>query len=80
MSDYQKDFYSWTREQAELLRSGRFNELDIVNLIEEIETMGRSEKRELKTDYCITGLSFKMAISACPAWPKLAIDHSGTAY
>jgi Domain of unknown function DUF29 len=49
MSDYQKDFYSWTREQAELLRSGRFNELDIVNLIKEIETMGRSEKRELES-------------------------------
>ena len=48
MSDYQKDFYSWTREQAELLRSGRFDELDIVNLIEEIETLGRSEKRELE--------------------------------
>ena len=48
MTDYQKDFYSWTREQAELLRSGRFDELDIVNLIEEIETLGRSEKRELE--------------------------------
>jgi hypothetical protein len=48
MSDYQKDFYSWTCEQAELLRAGRFNELDVSNLIEEIETMGRSEKRELE--------------------------------
>ncbi len=49
MSDYQKDFYSWTCEQAELLRAGRFNELDVSNLIEEIETMGRSEKRELES-------------------------------
>jgi hypothetical protein len=49
MSDYQKDFYSWTCEQAELLRAGRFNELDVFNLIEEIETMGRSEKRELES-------------------------------
>ena len=49
MSDYQKDFYSWTRDQAELLKAGRFNELDVVNLIEEIETMGRSEKRELES-------------------------------
>jgi hypothetical protein len=49
MSDYQKDFYSWTCEQAELLKAGRFNELDVVNLIEEIETMGRSEKRELES-------------------------------
>jgi hypothetical protein len=49
MSDYQKDFYSWTCEQAELLRTGRFNELDVFNLVEEIETMGRSEKRELES-------------------------------
>jgi len=49
MSDYQKDFYSWTCEQAELLRAGQFNELDISNLVEEIETMGRSEKRELQS-------------------------------
>ena len=49
MSNYQKDFYSWTGEQAELLRAGRFNELDVFNLVEEIETMGRSERRELQS-------------------------------
>jgi hypothetical protein len=43
------DFYSWTQEQAALLRQGRVNELDIANLIEEIEDMGRSEKRELES-------------------------------
>lgn len=47
MTDYQKDFYGWTQEQAALLKTGRLNELDIVNLLEEVETMGRSEKREL---------------------------------
>ena len=46
---YEQDFYSWTQEQAELLRNGQFNNLDIANLIEEIETMGRSEKRELES-------------------------------
>ncbi|MGR9012863.1 MAG: DUF29 domain-containing protein [Gammaproteobacteria bacterium] len=49
MISYEKDFYSWTHEQAELLRRGQFNSLDIPNLIEEIETMGRSEKRELES-------------------------------
>lgn len=49
MISYEKDFYSWTYEQAELLRKGQFNDLDIPNLIEEIETMGRSEKRELES-------------------------------
>jgi hypothetical protein len=49
MNSYEKDFYSWTQEQADLLRNGQFNNLDIPNLIEEIETMGRSEKRELES-------------------------------
>ena len=49
MISYEQDFYSWTQEQAELLRNGQFNNLDIANLIEEIETMGRSEKRELES-------------------------------
>ncbi len=49
MISYEIDFYSWTQEQANLLKSGQFNSLDIPNLIEEIETMGRSEKRELES-------------------------------
>ena len=49
MISYDKDFYSWTQEQAELLKHGRFSELDIDNLIEEVESMGRSEKRELES-------------------------------
>lgn len=49
MNSYEKDFYSWTQEQAELLKNGRFPELDIDNLIEEVESMGRSEKRELES-------------------------------
>ena len=49
MINYEQDFYSWTQEQAALLRAGRLNDLDIENLIEEIETMGRSEKRALQS-------------------------------
>ncbi|WP_263064712.1 DUF29 domain-containing protein [Dickeya dadantii] len=46
---YDNDFYGWTQEQANLLRSGRLAELDIHNLLEEIEAMGRSERRELES-------------------------------
>ena len=49
MVSYEQDFYSWTQEQANLLKHGRFSELDVENLIEEVETMGRSEKRELES-------------------------------
>lgn len=49
MIAYDQDFYGWTQEQAALLRAGRLTELDIENLIEEVETMGRSEKRALES-------------------------------
>lgn len=48
-SVYEEDFYVWTQQQSALLREGRFNELDIANLVEEIESLGRSEKRELES-------------------------------
>jgi len=48
-SNYETDFYTWTQQQAELLRSGRLSELDVENLIEEVETMGRSEKRAIQS-------------------------------
>jgi hypothetical protein len=47
--DYEEDFYAWTMEQAQLLRSGEFSELDIENIAEELESMGRSDKREIES-------------------------------
>lgn len=44
---YEKDFYGWTQEQAALLREHKFAKLDLDHLIEEIESMGRSERRQL---------------------------------
>jgi len=48
MSDlYEQDFYAWANEQAALLRAGKLAAADVQNIAEEIESMGRSEKREL---------------------------------
>jgi Domain of unknown function DUF29 len=44
---YDKDFYAWTQEQASLLHSRQWSQLDLLNLIEEIESLGRQERREL---------------------------------
>ena len=44
---YEADFYEWTQEQARLLRERRFADLDLENLIDEVESVGRSSKREL---------------------------------
>lgn len=46
---YEQDFYLWIQTTAQQLKDNKLNELDISNLIEEIESMGRSEKRELKS-------------------------------
>jgi hypothetical protein len=47
--DYEEDFYAWTVEQARLLRSGELAAIDAANIAEEIESMGRSDRRELKS-------------------------------
>lgn len=48
-SAHARDFVAWTREQADLLRAipRETSPLDLDNLIEEIEDMGRSEIREV---------------------------------
>ncbi len=46
-TSYDKDVILWSEEQARLLRAGRFAELDIEHLADEIEDVGKSEKREL---------------------------------
>jgi hypothetical protein len=45
--DYEEDFFAWTAEQARLLRAGELSALDIANIAEEIESLGRSDRREL---------------------------------
>ncbi|PXX96302.1 DUF29 domain-containing protein [Halomonas sp. LBP4] len=44
---YDQDAYAWALEQAALLRSGKLDQLDIEHLAEEIESMGKSERRAL---------------------------------
>jgi hypothetical protein len=48
-ADYEEDFYAWTVEQSRLLRSGELSAIDAANIAEEIESMGRSDRRELKS-------------------------------
>lgn len=50
---YDTDFYRWTQQQAELLRTGRLNELDVSNILEEIESMGRSDYRAFESHLTI---------------------------
>ena len=46
---YDSDFYKWTKNQANFLKQKEFSKLDINHLIEEIESLGRSEKRAIES-------------------------------
>ena len=46
---YEQDYYAWTEEQVGLLRLGQTANLDLANLAEEIEDMGRSQRRAVKS-------------------------------
>jgi Domain of unknown function DUF29 len=46
---YDEDFFAWTIEQARLLRAGNLSAIDAANIAEEIESMGRRDRRELRS-------------------------------
>lgn len=44
---YEQDFYLWINKNIELLKQGRFAELDIDILIDELDNMAKRDRREL---------------------------------
>ncbi|VXD19232.1 DUF29 domain-containing protein [Planktothrix paucivesiculata] len=47
---YDQDFYLWLQTNINVLKQGKFAEVDLENLLEELESMGRSEKNALKSN------------------------------
>ena len=45
---YETDFYAWTIAQAKFLQDGVWDCLDICNLVEEIESLGKQQRQELR--------------------------------
>jgi hypothetical protein len=46
---YEQDFILWIEETVKQLKSKNFSEIDLDNLIEEVESLGRADKRALKS-------------------------------
>ena len=44
---YEQDYFAWTQQQASMLRSGQLSDVDALHLAEEVEDLGRSERRAL---------------------------------
>jgi hypothetical protein len=47
MGLYDVDFAAWSQSQADALRRKAWDKIDIVNVAEEIESLGRSDRREI---------------------------------
>lgn len=48
---YERDFYTWALAQAELVRSGRLAELDLDNVAEELESLGKEQADRLESSF-----------------------------
>ena len=49
LATYDSDFHLWSQTQAAAIREGRLAEIDLENVAEEIESLGRSDRREIKS-------------------------------
>lgn len=72
---YDTDVYAWAQEQARLIRAGHLDQIDIENVAEEIESVGRSELREAlsyveKILLHLTCLKFSPARQPRKHWKK----------
>lgn len=45
---YETDFYGWLMQQSHLLKTGEFKQLDITNLVEELQSLGKQQRQELR--------------------------------
>jgi hypothetical protein len=61
---YDNDFYAWAMKTAELVSRGRFQEVNPTHVAEELEDLGRSEKREMA--------------SRLERWPPIFSNGRGT--
>ncbi|HEY9703655.1 MAG TPA: DUF29 domain-containing protein [Allocoleopsis sp.] len=50
---YDADFHLWLESNINLLKNGKLNQLDLENLIEELESMGNSDKSALESNLAI---------------------------
>jgi Domain of unknown function DUF29 len=63
---YEEDFPLWAERQAALLRAGRFDELDLDNLIEEVEDLSRRERKSVES-YVDTIVEHLLNLALSPA-------------
>ena len=52
-TNYERDVAAWADEQASLIRAGKIDQLDLEHIAEEIEDLGKSQRRALASRMAI---------------------------
>ena len=77
--EYESDFYEWLMYSAKLLRGRKINELDFEHLAEEIESVGASEKREIRNRLVVLIMHLLkwqfQAVRRSDSWRRTIIDQ-----
>ena len=68
---YEQDFYAWTQTTAALIRAGKWYDLDREALAEEVESLGKSQHREL-------GSRLDVLVMHLLKWRYQSSEHSGS--
>jgi hypothetical protein len=68
---YESDFYAWTQEQARAIEESRWANVDVVNIAEEIRSLGRQVESEI-ADRCEILLSYLLKWQWLAEYPGLA--------
>ena len=72
---YDEDFYLWTRDQAAAIRAGRFTDLDVEHLAEEVEDLGSEQRAGVRSRVRtviehLLKLQFSPAVEPRPGWRR----------
>jgi hypothetical protein len=77
---YEEDFFAWTEVQAELLRQRQFDSLDLDNLIDEVDGLGRAEKKDVLSNAAVVvehllKLEYSPARAPRSGWIDSVLEH-----
>jgi len=76
---YEADFHRWSQEQGRALRGRRAADVDWENIAEEIETLGRSDKRSLESNLSVVLLHLLkwqyQSDQRKPGWRSSIAEH-----
>lgn len=79
---YDDDYYSWTQQQAAHLRGGRWDRIDLHNVAEEIESLGKSQLHALTSAYRLVAMHLLKCLvqpeEASASWITTIVRERGT--